>query len=92
MLHQEIRKKISNLVISGNKNGMLELERELVLEKMSQNKFFSDFLGGVHHYAMEQENTETPLWKKYKTKLKEYDSLVSLISTCSYYTGNKNVQ
>ena len=70
----------------------LELQKhELVLQKMKLDKFFSMFLEKFER-KMDSEKTDTPVWKLYKEKYKEYDDINYRIRTTDYYINKlKNV-
>jgi hypothetical protein len=86
MLVQEVKQKLNGFIASRDINGIKEVQDVLVSERMRMDKFFSDFLGNTPIYGMEPDKTDTPRWRIYKSNLKEYDSISSLLSTCSYYT------
>ena len=59
----------------------------LIHEKMTLDKFFSDFL---EENKLDHDNLDTPQWKTYKTKLTEYSKVKELIKWSEYYM-NRNV-
>ena len=61
-----------------------EQRQTLIVEKMKLDKFFSMFLEKFER-KMDPDNTDTPIWKLYKTKLKEYDKLNHGIRTAEYW-------
>ena len=65
------------------KNDMIQEHSKLCIERMQMDKFFSLFLdkcGG----KMDAKHTDTPVWKLYKNKMKEYATLQSAIKTLEY--------
>ncbi len=63
---------------------------KLQIEKMKMDKFFSMFLEKFER-KMDPDNTDTPVWKLYKQKLKEYDKINHGIKTANYWI-TKHVQ
>ena len=61
-----------------------EKHQQLVVEKMKLDKFFSMFLEKFER-KMDPDKTDTPIWKLYKTKLKEYDKINHGIRTAEYW-------
>ena len=66
-----------------------EQRHTLIVQKMQLDKFFSLFLE-KYERKMDPDKTDTPIWKLYKTKLKEYDKLNHGIRTAEYWI-TKNV-
>jgi hypothetical protein len=65
---------------------------ELICQKMKLDKFFSMFLE-KYERKMDPDNTDTPIWKLYKTKLKEYDNINREIKATKYWIAKEsNVQ
>jgi len=58
--------------------------QELLGIKMRLDKFFSMFLD-QYGDQMDSDNTDTPVWKLYKTKLKEYDTVSRSIKEQEYW-------
>lgn len=58
--------------------------QELLGVKMRLDKFFSMFLD-QYGDQMDSENTDTPVWKLYKAKLKEYDTVSRSIKEQEYW-------
>jgi hypothetical protein len=58
--------------------------QELLGVKMRLDKFFSMFLD-QYGDQMDSDNTDTPVWKLYKTKLKEYDTVSRSIKEAEYW-------
>jgi hypothetical protein len=61
-----------------------EQHQSLILQKMKLDKFFSMFLE-KYERKMDCEKTNTPIWKLYKSKLKEYDDVQHKIRTTEYW-------
>jgi hypothetical protein len=62
----------------------------LQIEKMKMDKFFSMFLEKFER-KMDPDKPNTPVWKLYKDKLKEYEKLSHGIKTADYWIS-KDVQ
>jgi hypothetical protein len=62
----------------------LQKHNELVLQKMKLDKFFSMFLEKFER-QMDSDKTDTPVWKLYKSKLKEYDKISHEIKSNEYW-------
>jgi hypothetical protein len=58
--------------------------QELLGVKMRLDKFFSMFLD-QYGDKMDPDNTDTPVWKLYKAKLKEYDTVSRSIKEADYW-------
>ncbi len=69
----------------------VEERNTLIMERMKLDKFFSMFLEKFER-KMDPDRTDTPVWKLYKTKLKEYDKVQSGIKAAEYWINKaKNV-
>lgn len=62
----------------------IEKHNELILQKMKLDKFFSMYLEKFER-QMDSDKTDTPIWKLYKNKLKEYDKVNSEIRANEYW-------
>jgi hypothetical protein len=58
--------------------------QELLGVKMRLDKFFSMLLD-QYGDKMDPDNTDTPVWKLYKAKLKEYDTVSRSIKEADYW-------
>lgn len=68
-----------------------EKYNELLLQKMKLDKFFSMFLEKFER-KMDPDNTDTPVWKLYKSKLKEYGKINQDLKNEQYWINKeKNV-
>jgi hypothetical protein len=63
---------------------LTEKYNSLQLEKMKLDKFFSMFLEKFER-KMDADKTDTPVWKLYKTKLKEYDKVNQQLKATEYW-------
>ena len=61
-----------------------EKHHALVCQKMKLDKFFSMFLEKFER-KMDSDNTDTPIWKLYKAKLKEYGKISQEIKNEEYW-------
>jgi hypothetical protein len=68
---------------------LLEKRNDLIVQKMKLDKFFSMFLEKFER-KMDPDNTNTPIWKLYKSKLKEYGLIDQEIKNTEYWI-RKNV-
>ena len=68
---------------------LIEKRNDLVVQKMKLDKFFSMFLEKFER-KMDPDNTNTPIWKLYKSKLKEYGLIDQEIKNTEYWI-RKNV-
>lgn len=66
-----------------SKQEMINQRSSLQVEKMRLDKFFSMFLDKVGG-RMDPDKTNTPEWKLYKAKMKEYGDLSTAIRTLDY--------
>ena len=71
-------------------NGIAQTRNTLYAERMRLDKFFSLFLDKFER-NMDPDNTNTPIWNLYKTKLKEYDDVQRSIKAADYYLTKQNV-
>jgi hypothetical protein len=63
---------------------LTEKYNSLQIEKMKLDKFFSMFLEKFER-KMDADKTDTPIWKLYKTKLKEYDKVNQELKHTEYW-------
>ena len=63
---------------------LLNKRHELLVQKMKMDKFFSLFLDKFER-KMDPEKPNTPIWKLYKEKLKEYGVLSQEIKNIEYW-------
>ncbi|CAB4170637.1 hypothetical protein UFOVP909_103 [uncultured Caudovirales phage] len=57
---------------------------DLQVQKMKLDKFFSMFLEKFER-KMDPDSTDTPVWKLYKNKLKEYEKVSHELRTTQYW-------
>lgn len=67
---------------------MIEKRHELVIQKMKLDKFFSMYLEKFDR-KMDSDKTDTPIWKLYKAKLKEYGNLSQEIRNTEYWISKE---
>jgi hypothetical protein len=67
---------------------LTEKYNSLQIEKMKLDKFFSMFLEKFER-KMDADKTDTPIWKLYKTKLKEYDKVSQEIKNTQYWISKE---
>jgi hypothetical protein len=63
---------------------LIQKYNSLQIEKMKLDKFFSMFLEKFER-KMDSDKTDTPIWKLYKTKLKEYDKVSQELKHTEYW-------
>jgi hypothetical protein len=63
---------------------LTEKYNSLQIEKMKLDKFFSMFLEKFER-KMDADKTDTPIWKLYKSKLKEYDKVNQELKHTEYW-------
>jgi hypothetical protein len=63
---------------------LTEKYNSLQIEKMKLDKFFSMFLEKFER-KMDADKTDTPVWKLYKAKLKEYDKVSQELKHTEYW-------
>ena len=63
---------------------LIEKRNSLQIQKMKLDKFFSMFLEKFER-KMDPDKTDTPVWKLYKQKLKEYDKLNQELRHTDYW-------
>lgn len=62
----------------------IEKHQQLIIQKMKLDKFFSMFLEKFER-QMDPEKIDTPIWKLYKEKLKEYGTINQAIKNEQYW-------
>lgn len=67
-----------------NKSELVQKQATLIAEKMKLDKFFSMYLDKVGS-KMDPDRTNTPIWKLYKQKLNEYETVNREIKVLNYY-------
>jgi hypothetical protein len=67
---------------------LTEKYNSLQIEKMKLDKFFSMFLEKFER-KMDADKTDTPVWKLYKAKLKEYDKISQEIKNTQYWISKE---
>jgi len=74
-----------------NKQQLIEQQSLLMADKMKLDKFFSMYLDKVGS-KMDPDVPNTPVWKLYKEKLNEYESVTRRIRVLDFYIkGNAHV-
>jgi len=67
---------------------LTEKYKSLQIEKMKLDKFFSMFLEKFER-KMDSDKTDTPVWKLYKAKLKEYDKISQELKNTNYWIAKE---
>lgn len=67
---------------------LVEKRNDLLLQKMKLDKFFSMFLEKFER-QMDPDKTDTPVWKLYKQKLKEYGTINQEIKNTEYWISKE---
>jgi hypothetical protein len=61
---------------------------DLQVQKMKLDKFFSMFLEKFER-QMDHDRTDTPVWKLYKNKLKEYEKVDHELKATGYWINKE---
>jgi hypothetical protein len=69
---------------SGDRAQLEKLYMELIVEKMRLDKFFTMFLDKFES-KMDCEEPNTPIWKLYRSKHKEYGEIEQAVKAAKYY-------
>ena len=70
----------------------IEKRNQLIVERMRMDKFFSMFLEKFER-KMDPEKPDTPIWKLYRSKVKEYGTICQEIKNSEYWINKElNVQ
>lgn len=83
-------RELSQLAGERNYQAIADARAKMLVERMKMDKFFSLFLDKFER-KMDPDNTDTPIWKLYKAKLKEYEELQRSIKSSNYYLTRPNV-
>ena len=67
---------------------LIEKRNALLVQKMKLDKFFSLYLEKFER-KMDPDKPDTPIWKLYKTKLKEYGALNQEIKNTEYWIAKE---
>ena len=82
---------MEDMMTTLNKQQLIEQQSLLMADKMKLDKFFSMYLDKVGS-KMDPDVPNTPVWKLYKEKLNEYDSVTRRIRVLDFYIkGNAHV-
>jgi hypothetical protein len=67
---------------------LIEKYSDLQVQKMKLDKFFSMFLEKFER-QMDPDKTDTPVWKLYKNKLKEYEKVDHELKATQYWINKE---
>jgi hypothetical protein len=67
---------------------LIEKYGDLQVQKMKLDKFFSMFLEKFER-QMDPDKTDTPVWKLYKNKLKEYEKVDHELKATQYWINKE---
>jgi len=81
---QEYLDKFSLCAYDQDVEALEKIKAVLVKERTIMDKWFDKYLD-MFERKMSTEDTETPIWKLYKTKSKEYSELNGIIKTADIY-------
>ena len=81
---QEYLDKFSLCAYDQDVQALEKIKAVLVKERTVMDKWFDKYLE-MFERKMSTEDTETPIWKLYKTKSKEYSELNGIIKTADIY-------
>jgi hypothetical protein len=85
-----VESKIVSLATNQEFDELAQIQNDLTLERMRLDKFFTMFLDKFER-KMHPEVTDTPIWKLYRNKLKEYEGVQRAITLTNYYLRKPNV-
>jgi hypothetical protein len=81
---QEYLDKFSLCAYDQDVQALEKIKAVLVKERTVMDRWFDKYLE-MFERKMSTEDTETPIWKLYKTKSKEYSELNGIIKTADIY-------
>jgi hypothetical protein len=88
---QEYLDKFSLCAIDQDLPALEKIRSALLKERKVMDKWFDKYLD-MFDRKMNPEETDTPIWKLYKSKSREYSELNGLITTSNAYINKlKNV-
>jgi hypothetical protein len=88
---QEYLDKFSLCAIDHDVVALEKIRASLIRERTVMDRWFDKFLD-MFERKMSTEDLETPIWKLYRTKTKEYSELNGIITTANAYINKyKNV-
>lgn len=67
---------------------LIDKYSDLQVQKMKLDKFFSMFLEKFER-QMDPDRTDTPVWKLYKNKLKEYEKVDHELKATQYWINKE---
>ena len=82
-------KTIKTTFANQDQQNLISKRDQLVVKKMKLDKFFSWYLDKFGS-KMKPEKTDTKIWKLYREKLNEYDTISRELKSANYFI-NKNV-
>lgn len=81
---QEYLDKFTLCAYDQDVESVVKIKNYLVAERTVMDKWFDKYLE-MFERKMSTEDLETPIWKLYKTKSKEYSELNGIIKTADIY-------
>jgi len=81
---QEYYEKFSLCVMDRDLKALENIRVSLLKERTLLDRWFDKYLD-MFERKMTSENTDTPVWKLYKTKSNEYSELNGIITTADAY-------
>jgi hypothetical protein len=81
---QEYLDKFSLCAIDHDVVALEKIRASLIRERTVMDRWFDKFLD-MFERKMSTEDLETPIWKLYRTKTKEYSELNGIITTANVY-------
>lgn len=82
--------KIVSMATNRDHQGIQTTYMELIAQRMLLDRFFSMFLDKFER-KMDSEKPDTPVWKLYNAKSKEYTELQRTITIAEYYMKKQYV-
>lgn len=74
-------------ISAANTEQLVKIHSALISSRMEMDKFFSMFLDKFER-KMNSDNTDTPIWNLYKTRLEEYSIIAKNIRYAEYKLEN----
>ena len=76
--------QILQLVREQKIEDLAQIKHDLTIKRMKMDKFFTLFLDKFER-KMSPETLDTPIWKLYRSKLKEYEGIQRALTMADYY-------
>jgi hypothetical protein len=84
------KNQLSHFVTYGDYDSIKTLYAELTHQKANLDKYFTLFLDKFSN-KMKPETLDTPLWKMYREKVKQYHEIDTSMKIAEYYLKRNHV-